>query len=132
MRRRDVIAAISGAAIARPVLAADPTKTVHIGVLAPAPLRPIDSLKQRLHDRGWIEGQNVQFEFRWAGSDDKRYQALAAELVALPRSMRSSPGARQRYSARNGPPRQSRSSWPRSPIRSGSARSATCRARAAM
>jgi putative ABC transport system substrate-binding protein len=84
MRRRDVIAAISGAAIARPVLAADPTKTVHIGVLAPAPLRPIDSLKQRLHDRVWIEGQNVQFEFRWAGSDDKRYQALAAELVALP------------------------------------------------
>jgi putative ABC transport system substrate-binding protein len=53
-------------------------------VLAPAPLRPIDSLKQRLHERGWIEGRNVQFEFRWADNDDTRYPALAAELVALP------------------------------------------------
>ena len=82
MRRRELLAAMIGsAAIARPVLAADPARTVRIGVLAPAPLRPIDSLKQRLHERGWIEGQNVQFEFRWAGSDDTRYPALAAELA---------------------------------------------------
>jgi putative tryptophan/tyrosine transport system substrate-binding protein len=84
VRRRELIAAIGGALFARPVLAADRARTVRIGVLAPAPLRPIDSLKQRLHERGWIEGQNVQFEFRWAGSDDKRYPALAAELAALP------------------------------------------------
>ena len=85
MRRRELLAAMIGsAAIARPVLAADPARTVRIGVLAPAPLRPIDSLKQRLHERGWIEGQNVRFEFRWAGSDDTRYPALAAELAALP------------------------------------------------
>jgi putative ABC transport system substrate-binding protein len=84
VRRRELIAAMIGAAIARPALAADPARRVRIGVLAPAPLRPIDSLKQRLRERGWIEGQNVQFEFRWAGSDDTRYPALAAELAALP------------------------------------------------
>jgi putative ABC transport system substrate-binding protein len=84
MRRRELIAAIGGAVITRPVLAADPAKPARIGVLAPAPLRPIDSLKQRLHERGWVEGQNAQFEFRWAGSDDTRYTALAAELAALP------------------------------------------------
>jgi ABC-type uncharacterized transport system substrate-binding protein len=84
VRRRELIAAMIGAAIARPALATDPARMVWIGVLAPAPLRPIDSLKQRLRERGWIEGQNVQFEFRWAGSDDTRYPALAAELAALP------------------------------------------------
>ena len=84
MRRRELIAATGGAVVARPALAADPAKKVRIGVLAPAPLRPIDSLKQRLHERGWIEGRNVQFEFRWADNDDTRYPALAAELVALP------------------------------------------------
>ena len=84
MRRRELIAAIGGAVITRPVLAADAAKPARVGVLAPAPLRPIDSLKQRLHERGWIEGRNVQFEFRWADNDDTRYPALAAELVALP------------------------------------------------
>jgi putative ABC transport system substrate-binding protein len=84
MRRREFVAVIGGAVVARPAFAADPAKKVRIGVLAPAPLRPIDSLKQRLQERGWIEGQNAQFEFRWAGSDDTRYAALAAELAALP------------------------------------------------
>jgi putative ABC transport system substrate-binding protein len=85
MRRRDLIAAmIGGAGVARLALAADPAKTVRIGVLAPAPTRPIDSLKQRLGEHGWIEGQNVRYELRWAGSDDTRYPALAAELAALP------------------------------------------------
>jgi putative ABC transport system substrate-binding protein len=84
VRRRELIAAIGGAVITRPVLAADAAKPARVGVLAPAPLRPIDSLKQRLHERGWIEGRNVQFEFRWADNDDTRYPALAAELVALP------------------------------------------------
>src|SRR4029077_12001046 len=76
VRRRELIAAIGGAVITRPVLAADAAKPARVGVLAPAPLRPIDSLKQRLHERGWIEGRNVQFEFRWADNDDTRYPAL--------------------------------------------------------
>ena len=84
MRRRELIAAIGATAIARQAPAADPAKTVRIGVLAPAPLRPIDSLKQRLRERGWAEGQNARFELRWAGEDDTRYAALAAELAALP------------------------------------------------
>ena len=54
-----------------------------IGILAAAPLNPIDSFRQRLRELGWAEGQNVEFVHRWAEGDDTRYPALAAELVAL-------------------------------------------------
>jgi putative ABC transport system substrate-binding protein len=54
-----------------------------IGILATAPFNPFDSFRQRLHELGWTEGQNVEFAYRWAEGDDTRYPALAAELVAL-------------------------------------------------
>ncbi len=86
MRRRDLVAALGAAlgafVLARAAMAAEAAKVV--GLLAPASLRPVDSFKARLRERGWIEGQNIRFEPRWAGGDDNRYDALAAELVALP------------------------------------------------
>jgi len=59
-------------------------KVLCVGVLAPGPLRPIASFKQRLRELGWIEGSNICFEDRWAEGDDTRYGPLAAELAALP------------------------------------------------
>jgi putative ABC transport system substrate-binding protein len=82
VRRRDLLVALGAAVLARPVMAAAAVKVV--GLLAPAPLRPVDSFKARLRERGWTEGQNIRFEPRWAGGDDSRYAALAAELAALP------------------------------------------------
>ena len=86
LRRRDLAAALTavvGAVVlARVAIAAEAAKVV--GLLVPAPLRPIDSFKARLAERGWTEGHNIRFEPRWAGGDDNRYDALAAELVALP------------------------------------------------
>ena len=82
MRRRDLIAVLAAAALTQPAMAAETAKVV--GLLAPAPLRPVDSFKARLRERGWTEGQNIRFEPRWAGGDDNRYDVLAAELVALP------------------------------------------------
>ena len=85
MRRRKFII-LMGSTIAWPLAhraAAQTAKAAQIGILAPAPLRPIDTFKRQLHERGWIEGHNVQFETRWAEGDDTRYPALAAELVAL-------------------------------------------------
>jgi putative ABC transport system substrate-binding protein len=46
-------------------------------------LHPIDSLRERLRELGWSEGQNVAFAYRWAEGDETRYPTLAAELVAL-------------------------------------------------
>ena len=37
----------------------------------------------RLRELGWIEGRNIQFEFRFAGNDDGRMRTYARELAAL-------------------------------------------------
>jgi putative tryptophan/tyrosine transport system substrate-binding protein len=38
---------------------------------------------QELRDRGWIEGQTIALEYRWAAGHVDRLPALAAELVRL-------------------------------------------------
>jgi putative ABC transport system substrate-binding protein len=42
-----------------------------------------ESLKQGLRDLGWVEGQNVGVEYRYANSKLERLPQLAAELVRL-------------------------------------------------
>jgi putative tryptophan/tyrosine transport system substrate-binding protein len=42
-----------------------------------------DSIRQHLRELGYIEGQNIAFEYRSAGGKLDRYQELAAELVRL-------------------------------------------------
>ena len=36
-----------------------------------------------LQELGWIEGRNIQIEYRWGGGDMDRVRRYAAELVAL-------------------------------------------------
>lgn len=85
MRRRDFL---SGAA----ALAACPTnagaqKTPVIGVLSPASVatsaRNMAALRQGLRDLGYIEGQNIKIEYRFAGGVPELLTKLAAELVAI-------------------------------------------------
>jgi len=42
-----------------------------------------ESLHKGLHDRGWIEGRNLAYEYRWAEGKAERFPAMAAELVRL-------------------------------------------------
>src|SRR5262249_15328844 len=42
-----------------------------------------EAFKQGLRELGWIEGQNIAIEYRWAASQTDRLPALAAELVRL-------------------------------------------------
>src|SRR6476661_2439586 len=37
--------------------------------------------RERLHDFGWTEGQNIKFEYRFAGENVERTRQAAAELV---------------------------------------------------
>jgi ABC-type uncharacterized transport system substrate-binding protein len=37
--------------------------------------------RQAMHDRGYIEGQNIQFEYRSAEGDSSRLNGLAADLI---------------------------------------------------
>ena len=44
----------------------------------------VAAFRQGLHDFGWIEGQNLAIEYRWAAGQSDRLPALAEELVRLP------------------------------------------------
>jgi len=66
----------------------NPTKGVRIGWLglaSPGPevLRIVDAFKQGLHQLGYVEGQNVTFEYRWANGRSERLPDRAAQLVLL-------------------------------------------------
>ncbi len=86
MRRRDFIKSIGGAAVSWPLgaRAQQPAMPV-IGFLHPAsPEGLADRLRgfrQGLKDTGYVEGENVVIEYRWAENQIDRLPALAAELV---------------------------------------------------
>jgi putative ABC transport system substrate-binding protein len=90
MRRRDFVMLSGGAAIA-PILAARPAcaqpKPV-VGFLnarSPADSKhTVAAFHHGLAEYGFVDGQNVTVEFRWASGQYERLPALAAELVRLP------------------------------------------------
>src|SRR5215207_1027107 len=43
-----------------------------------------DILRQALHEFGWVEGQNIMLEFRFAEGRPERFSEFATELVRLP------------------------------------------------
>ena len=62
--------------------------TRRIGLLetsspSPARVQLWETLRQRLRELGYLEGQNIAFEFRYAEGKTDRLPGLAAELVAL-------------------------------------------------
>ena len=83
MRRREFIASLLLAAMMEHAQAQPPGKLVRIGVLMAEPFQPLQSLRQELHRLGYVEGQNLRFEYRFAEHRDDQYPALANELAAL-------------------------------------------------
>ena len=71
-----------------PWQAQPPAKVYRIGYLdqtsAVAGASRLESLRRGLSDLGWIEGQNITIESRWADGQPERLPALATELVQLP------------------------------------------------
>lgn len=85
MRRRDLVTLLGGAAVGWPLAArAQQTKKIpRIGVLWPNPPATFESMRQGLRDFGYVEGQNINFELRWAEGKLDKLPELAAELVSL-------------------------------------------------
>jgi putative ABC transport system substrate-binding protein len=89
MDRRAFLASLTLGLLAEALPAeAQPAKKVwRIGFLSsgsPAPSQPVvAAIREGLQDRGWVEGQNIIIEYRWAEGRAEKLHALAAELVAL-------------------------------------------------
>jgi putative ABC transport system substrate-binding protein len=64
----------------------------------------LESERPRLRALGWVEGQNLFVERRWAGIDPTRYRQVAAELKALKVALIITTGAPAIRAARDGAP----------------------------
>jgi putative tryptophan/tyrosine transport system substrate-binding protein len=84
IRRREFIGTLAGAAAWPLAVRAQQTgKIITIGILAIEALPPIDTFRQALSDLGYVEGENVRFEHRYAGGHNERFPELADDLVGL-------------------------------------------------
>src|SRR5262245_34805086 len=86
MRRRDVVVLLSGIVVSRPrwAVAQSPPIPV-IGFLHPASsvtaTEMLIAFREGLSETGYIEGQNVAIEYRWAEGQYQLLPELAADLV---------------------------------------------------
>jgi putative tryptophan/tyrosine transport system substrate-binding protein len=78
-----------------------PGKIPRIGYLGDTPGPHVEALRQGLHDIGYLEGQNLVIEYRWAEGKGQRLPALAADLVGLPVDVIIAPGGQASRAAKH-------------------------------
>jgi putative ABC transport system substrate-binding protein len=89
VRRREFISVLGGAAATWPlaVRAQQAAKVYRIGFLgnSTAALEAdlVGPFREGLRGLGYVEGQNILIEYRWAEGKYERFPALTAELIAL-------------------------------------------------
>jgi putative ABC transport system substrate-binding protein len=97
MKRRRFIGAMTVSLLPVPLAAAaQPAgKVPRIGVLlggSPEPSHPIEGFRQGLRDLGYVDGQSIAIEYRWAAGRLDRFSELASELVSLKVDLIFAPG----------------------------------------
>src|SRR5215813_7740515 len=85
MRRRNLMTVLVGAA-AYPLFAGAQQKAMpvlgYLNAVAPTDSEPfMAALHQGLGESGYVEGQNLTMEYRWAEGHYDRLPAMAADLV---------------------------------------------------
>jgi putative tryptophan/tyrosine transport system substrate-binding protein len=88
MKRREFITLLGGAAASWPLAARGqqmkrPTIGLLGGATASAQAQWTAAFVQRLRELGWVEGQTVEIEYRWAEGRFERSPAIIAEFVRL-------------------------------------------------
>jgi putative tryptophan/tyrosine transport system substrate-binding protein len=89
MRRREFIMLVGGAAAWPLATRAQEERRRRIGVLIglgesdPEGRKWADVLVKSLQGLGWKQGENIQIDLRWGGSDMGRMEAAAKEMVTL-------------------------------------------------
>jgi len=86
MRRRDVINGIAGLLTAWPIAArGQPVALPVVGFLGPGSAESdayrVTAFKQGLKEAGFVDGQNIKIEYRWAQNNYVALQNLATDLV---------------------------------------------------
>src|SRR5215469_2239349 len=84
MRRRDFMALLGSAAATWPLAAhaQQAAKIPRIGILDDAPMW--QAFRHALRELGYVEGQNIAYEYRYGEGAPDRLAAVAAELVRRP------------------------------------------------
>ena len=105
VRRRELMLLLSLMLIAPRPLRAQQKATPVIGILSvgsPDPFASrVTAFDQGLKETGWVEGQTVAIEYRWAGEQHDRLLALAADLVGRKVDVIAANGIAAALAARN-------------------------------
>ena len=89
MKRREFITLLGGAAVLWPLAAhaQQPAKLPTVGFFGsgtpPSQKRVADAFIQRLTERGWTDGRNVNVVFRWAGGAPEKFREIASEFTEI-------------------------------------------------
>jgi putative ABC transport system substrate-binding protein len=89
MRRRDFISLIGGAALASPLTVGAQTRIRRVGSMAsiaendPVAQARLGAFRLGLAKLGWVEGRNIQVEYRFAAGSHEKMLKNAAELTGL-------------------------------------------------